>query len=188
MTLTCQLRGTVPPPLDEPILTAGWRCGIDLHPIDLTDSDDMAWLRALVWADHPDRACRLDQATQAAMSGQLPPIHAGDVFQLLPDVLATTPPEAVACVFHTATLAHFSSEARERFEHLVAELSGDRPICWLQAEPRPGTEPRLRLTWCEYGHREHTWALGHYHPHGAWIEWIALNRTLADGKCTIGRT
>jgi hypothetical protein len=38
-------------------------------------------------------------------------------------------------VFHTAALTHFSSEARERFERLVAELSGDRPICWLQAEP-----------------------------------------------------
>jgi hypothetical protein len=78
------------------------------------------------------------------------------------------------CLFHTAFLAHFPPLDRERFEHLVAVLSTGRVIYWIQAEPRPDpAEPRLRLTTCHDGRITGHWPLGHYHPHGQWLQWAA---------------
>jgi len=77
-------------------------------------------------------------------------------------------------VFHTAFLAHLPKLDRERFEHLVVVLSAARPIYWVQAEPRHDpTKPRLRVTACHDGRITGQWPLGHYHPHGEWLEWVA---------------
>ena len=60
------------------------------------------------------------------------------------------------------------------FEHLVVVLSAARPIYWVQAEPRHDpTKPRLRVTACHDGRITGQWPLGHYHPHGEWLEWVA---------------
>jgi hypothetical protein len=80
------------------------------------------------------------------------------------------------CVFHTATLAHFPPEARERFRSLLPELARQRDLFWLTSE---GTgEPGRRgqyvtvLTAFQNGHgTEHQ--LAYSHPHGAWLEWLA---------------
>lgn len=86
------------------------------------------------------------------------------------------PPEATVCVFHTAFLAHISQVERDRFNRQVLALSRRRTIYWIQAEPRRDpTEPRLRLTVCDGGRIAHEWPLGHYQPHGAWLEWLTVD-------------
>ena len=100
------------------------------------DPGDAAWLRALVWADHPERAVLLDGALRAAASRPPVPVHAGDAAERLPALVATAPVTAAVAIFHTAFLAHLPALERERFEHLVVVLSTARPIYWIQAEPR----------------------------------------------------
>jgi hypothetical protein len=174
LTLRCDLRGAGRPPLNLPIPPIGWRAGIDLHPLDPASPDDAAWLRALVWADHPGRARLLDRALAAAGARPPVPLHAGDAAERLPAVVGSVPAGLTVCLFHTAFLAHLPPLERERFEHLVAVLSAARPVYWVQAEPRPGPdEPRLRLTLCQDGRITGQWPLGHYHPHGEWLEWAA---------------
>jgi hypothetical protein len=99
--------------------------------------------------------------------------------------VTAAPADAVICIFHTAFLAHLPPLDRERFEHMVVVLSAARPIYWVQAEPRkdPG-EPRLRLTYCDNGSIQHDWPLGHYQPHGAWLEWTST--TSPASPATLG--
>ena len=58
--LDCDVRGPAPLPDRPP--TVAWRGGIDLHPLDVTDEDQMAWLTTLVWPEHDDRRARLRAA------------------------------------------------------------------------------------------------------------------------------
>lgn len=174
LTLRCRLSGICPPPLGLPIPQVEWRAGIDLHPLDPASPEDAAWLRALVWADHPGRASLLAAALTAATGRPPVPLHAGDATDRLPALVACAPADMTVCLFHTAFLAHLPALDRERFEHLVVVLSAARPIYWVQAEPRQDpAEPRLRLTACEDGRITGQWPLGNYHPHGEWLEWAA---------------
>jgi hypothetical protein len=180
LILRCNLHGPNQPPLTLPMPPIGWRAGIDLHPLNSASPEDAAWLQALVWADHPERATLLSGALSAAAAQPPIPVSTGDATEQLPSIVASAPPDMTICLFHTAFLAHLSPLERERFEHLVAVLSTVRPIYWVQAEPRHNpTEPRLRLTLCEEGRITCQWPLGYYHPHGQWLEWIATSTPVA---------
>lgn len=172
LRLHCALRGSVSPPLDGSLRIV-WRTGIDLHPLNLGDTADRRWLRALIWPDHPDRAERLDLAARAAARGPLPHIHQGDAAECLPELVAQAPEDATVVVFHTAVLAHFTQQARTAFEQRLHEVSAQRPITWIQGEPRPDQQPRLRLAQLNDGRLRADHPLGRYHPHGAWLEWVA---------------
>jgi hypothetical protein len=174
LTLRCTLKGGIQPPLGLPVPAIAWRTGADLNPLNLHDADDAAWLRALVWPDHRERAALLNDALRAAASRPPVPVHAGDAAETLPGLVGAAPAGTALCVFHTAFLAHFPARDRERFERLVVALSTARPVYWVQAEPRSGpAEPRLRLTVCENGSVTSQRPLGHYHPHGDWLQWAA---------------
>lgn len=179
LVLSCALRGGLVPPLTATLRIA-WRTGVDLHPLDLADPADRRWLRALIWPDHPERAERLDLAAQAAARGALPQIHRGDATETLPELLAQAPPETTVTVFHTAVLAHFTQQARTAFAQCLRELSTQRPITWVQGEPRPDDQPRLRLAQLANGQIQAEHPLGRYHPHGAWLEWVRADLSATD--------
>ena len=114
-------------------------------------------------------------AALAAAAARPPvPLYAGDAANLLPALVEAAPRDLAICLFHTAFLAHLPARDRQRFEHQVPALSDERPIYWIQAEPRQNpAEPRLRLTTCQNGRVTGHWPLGNYHPHGEWLEWTA---------------
>jgi hypothetical protein len=174
LTLQCELRGGTPAPLALPAPDITWRAGIDLNPLDPLDPDDAAWLRALVWADHPGRARLLDHALRAARVRPPVPVHAGDATGLLPALVTSAPADTAVCVMHTAFLAHLAPPDRARFEHQVVGLSAERPVYWISAETRADpAEPRMHLTTCVNGTVTSQWALARYQSHGAWLEWRA---------------
>ena len=101
----------------------------------------------------------------------------------LPALIASAPVTAAVAIFHTAFLAHLPVLERERFEHLVVVLSTVWPIFWIQAEPRRDpAEPLLRLTVCENGSVTREWPLGHYQPHGTWLQWLARTVPALTGQ------
>jgi hypothetical protein len=61
---------------------------------------------------------------------------------------------------------------RDRFEAAVLACSAQRPLSWVQAEPRPDGDPRrLRLSECREGRVVADHALDAYHPHGEQLRW-----------------
>jgi hypothetical protein len=173
---TCELRGAALPPIPARMPSVAARLGIDLNPIHAADPQATLWLRALVWPEHPQRATLLQQALMLAQR-EPPKLMAGDALAILPRAIAEMPADTALCVFHIATLAHFSAEARQRFQALIPELARQRDLFWLSSEGVGLGERRQRgeyvtvLTVFQNGHRtEHRLAANH--QHGAWLEWF----------------
>lgn len=172
--LGCQIRSTVLPPVHDPVPRAVWRTGIDLNPLDPAISADRQWLRALIWPDHTDRAARLDAALDVAARHPVT-VQRGDATDSLPALVDRAPSDAALVIYHSAVLAHMIPGDRERFTAALPRCSRHRPIFWIQAEPRPDNDPRrLRLTICADGKAREDHPLGHYQPHGQWLDWTAM--------------
>lgn len=127
--LRCSTTGN--PPLPRQLPEIAWRAGVDLNPLDGTDPDTVAWLRALVWPGQAERLERLDAAlgTLAALkSGALqasagpPLLLAGDLNECIADLVDAAPKHAVPVVMHSAVLAYLDQAQRVRFADTVAAL------------------------------------------------------------------
>ncbi|HEU5199384.1 MAG TPA: DUF2332 domain-containing protein, partial [Ktedonobacterales bacterium] len=72
MRLPCALRGPKTPSFPSTLPAIAFRIGLDLNPIDIANTDEMLWLRALIWPEHHERVTRLQQAVEIAR--QDPPL------------------------------------------------------------------------------------------------------------------
>jgi hypothetical protein len=151
-----------------------WRAGIDLNPLDVTDADDVDWLRCLIWPGEPDRSERLDAAIAVARRGP-PRIIRGDLVDDLAALAAQAPAQASLVVFHSAVLSYVSPARRREFAAAVGALnaiwlSNEAPgvLPELRNEPAPGadTDPFILA-------RDDRTALALTDGHGTWIEWIS---------------
>jgi hypothetical protein len=169
--LRCTTGGPFPLPDRLPQVVA--RIGIDLNPLDVTDPDDRAWLRALVWPGpiEEERLRRLDAA--AAVAAQDPPtLLAGDLLERLPDALDLVPDGATTVVLHTAVLPYLGGDHRTAFVERVRGL----PVRWIAQEGAgmvPGTGEPYPGGWGPYfvlsldGR-----PLAHTAPHGGRVDWL----------------
>ena len=72
--LEAELRGGGAMPPLAADLSVWFRGGIDINPIDLTNDDELRWLRALIWPEHVERHQRLiDGAHELAQVACRPP-------------------------------------------------------------------------------------------------------------------
>jgi hypothetical protein len=114
-----------------------WRTGLDLHPLDLRDDDELRWLAALVWPGQEHRLQRLRGAAAVARADP-PLLHRGDLLTDLPALAAQAPPGATLVVFHSAVLTYVAAEDRQAFADGVRDLPGH----WI-AHEAPGVVPGL---------------------------------------------
>ena len=169
--LRCATSGGVPVPTAVPEVVA--RIGVDLAPLDVTDPDDLAWLRALVWPGpvEAERLQRLDAA--AAIAAREPPqLLTGDLLDRLPDALALVPAGATPVVLHTAVLPYVDEARRTAFVDRVRGL----PVRWIAQEGAgmvPGTGAPYPGGWGPYfvlsldGR-----PLARTAPHGGRVDWL----------------
>jgi hypothetical protein len=160
-----------------PLPTAGlqvvWRAGLDLRPIDLNHSEQVAWLEALVWPDEKDRLSLLRAAIQVARRDP-PAVFQGDLRTDLSRLVAQAPDDATLMVFHTAVLGYLNPHAeRSAFVRTVHDLK----IAWISNEP-PELFPNMMVGLSE------PWPSGRFRlsmneqpiawtdPHGTFIDWI----------------
>ncbi|WP_432842824.1 DUF2332 domain-containing protein [Dactylosporangium sp. CA-092794] len=126
--LRCRVDGPLPAVTGAAVRVA-WRAGIDLNPLDVTDPDDVRWLRTLVWPEQHERLARLDAALDLARRDP-PRLLAGDLNDRLDELTAQAPPDATLVVFHTAALGYVPEPARSAFVRQVRALDGH----WLSQE------------------------------------------------------
>lgn len=103
------------------------RAGIDINPLDVTDPDDVAWLRALLWPEHTDRLALLDAALDVARR-EPPTLLKGALFDRIPQLALNAPSGASVCIFATFVLNQFSRDMIERLRILLLELSEVREV------------------------------------------------------------
>ncbi len=161
--LSCTTTGPVPVPDRLPDVVA--RVGIDRNPLDPSDPDDRAWLRALIWPG-PNAAPRLDRLDAAAEPAT---VLTGDLIDLLPAALERLPADCTPVVFHTAVLVYLERARREEFAGLVSSLG----VRWIAQESGgvvPGT-PR-DLGGPDFVLSRNGEALAVTAPHGGRIDWL----------------
>ena len=169
--LTCELRGGKLPPSPDRLPKVAYRTGIDINPLDVNDSDDVLWLRALVWPEHAERARLLDNAVEIAKQNP-PRLVAGDGIDLLPDLLEELTGDLAVCVFHTHTLNQVSPAARGKLSERLSENAHSKDhLFHVSGEWLGRPYPMLELTAWEQGRRSHH-ILANCDPHGGWIEWL----------------
>lgn len=170
--LSCAARGPVP--LPDRVPKVAWRAGLDLNPLDVSDDDDVRWLRCLLWPGETGRRERLDAAIATARRDP-PPVYRGDLLTDLPGLARQAPADATLVVFHSAVLAYVAPPDRERFARIVRALNA----VWLSNEAPgvgPGTGPgtggrrrRESFVLTENGDS----AIALTDGHGTWLEWLS---------------
>ncbi len=164
------------------------RGGLDLEPIDVTDDDATNWLRACVYADHVDRAARLEAAIATARStpdrAVVVQADAVDGVGALVDAL---PSGCTPVVMHSWALTYMAKDRRLAFADSLRAAAARRgeTVWWLSFE-YPGVVdgvaarvPDGELDYSALGrsavrpdgtieHRE----LARCHHHGRSIQWL----------------
>ncbi len=109
------------------------RIGVDLDPVDVTDTDDARWLRACLWPDQPEPLARLE--AEMTLAATAPPLLLrGDAVEVVPGALARVPADALPVVTTTWALSRFPLESRLRFLHRLDEAAAGRAVAWVSAE------------------------------------------------------
>jgi hypothetical protein len=159
--LRCAAEGDVPLPDAPPEVV--WRAGLDIHPLDVGDDEQMRWLELLVWPGQEQRLATLRRAVEIARRDP-PPVIQGDLATGVPALAAEAPEDATLVIFHTAVLGYVPRASREAFR---AALGGAR---WLACEPPAliglAKGPPSRFAVALDGRR-----LGWGDPHGARLSW-----------------
>lgn len=110
------------------------RTGIDLDPVDVADTDQRRWLRALVWPEKRADADLLDHALTATAADP-PTMLAGDAVDLCPELARRLPAGETRVVFHAATRMHVPVERRAAFDEAIDSLGADGPLFHVWQEP-----------------------------------------------------
>jgi hypothetical protein len=131
--LECEVTGRLPERVTVP--RVGWRAGIDLNPLSVTDDDAMAWLANLVWPEQDERRERLRVAVDVARADP-PHVLAGDLLTELPGVVDQAGTAGKVVVFHSAVIAYLESADRARFQAMMTALVGEGRCHWVSNEAR----------------------------------------------------
>ncbi len=151
------------------------RRGVDLNPLDVSDSKIAARLLAYVWPDQSERLARIAAAIDLAQLHP-PSVERGDGADWIEARLAEPQEEgATRIIFHSIALQYFPADGRRRVVEAI-KRAGDRatmqrPLAWLSMEftAEVKAKAQLRLqTWPGQGALE---TLAQVHPHGAEIDW-----------------
>jgi hypothetical protein len=118
LVLRGEERRALPRSLLERPLPVRSRVGIDRSPVDVTTKEGARLLESFVWAGQDERMHRLRAAIEILRAGP-PEIVAGDVADVLPDVLASLPRDGVALVFQTSLFEYLAPEGRARVRSLL---------------------------------------------------------------------
>ena len=164
--------GGMPRPRSVPRIV--WRAGLDLHPLDVRDADDMRWLETLVWPEQHERRARLRAAIRIAAENP-PRIVRGDA-SVLASLAAQAPDHATLVVITSAVLVYLPFAERMRFVESVRSLDAR----WISLEGVRGL-PTVRAALPDDGGSDGRFVLAldevplaFTGPHGQSLDWIAV--------------
>ena len=138
--LDTRRRGDIPlPDLPDPMEVA-WRTGVDLHPVDVGDDDQVRWLRALIFPEHVERHAQLNAAIRIARA-RPPRVVEGNAAERLPALLDEAPRDSTLVVFAT---------------HALNQLPPDRLVLVLKSLQRHGERHPLFFVSMEFTSVRHS--------------------------------
>jgi hypothetical protein len=165
----CEFRGTKQPSQIF-IPPVSYRIGMDLHPVDVKDPNEVAWLQALIWPEHRKHSKLLQNASELARSHAVE-VLSGNAIDLLPSMINNAPKDSLLCVYASFVVYQFSDEERHRLYNIIEAASKKRNFVWLSVEWHDSVSPSMEAIACIDGRREMINIL-RCDGHGDWIEWL----------------
>ena len=169
-TFTCATNAKTPLPARN--IDVVWRHGLDVNPLRVNDSDDVAWLKALLWPGDQDRCDRFRLALAVARRSP-PRVMRGDLRSDLTSLALEAPPDATLVIFHTAVLAYVAREGRADLAKAIAQIRAR----WISNEApafSPCDDERIK-TECPVGKfllAENKRPVAYTDYHGRSIHWL----------------
>lgn len=192
--LSCEVRPGPAPPVPHEIPVVADRVGVDVEPLDVADPHTLAWLAACV----PPEVGAVTRFAAASAIARAEPARAvrGDLLDVLGDVVASIPRDALVCLVDTYVHVFLPPADLERFDHLLEQLGRERDLEWVSVDPLVPLGPEGRRTvqgmdvppaWVRQNRDEGLFGvigrvrvragqrsgevLGRAHPGAAWLEW-----------------
>lgn len=126
--IRCEIVGSHLPPLSEAALPVVASCqGIELVPRDISDEQDMRWVRAAIWPEEGKRHQVLDAAIVFARQQGIS-LHAGDACDLLPAMLAAIPPSQTAIIWDSYAINQGPIAVQQRILQQLVDASRERKL------------------------------------------------------------
>ena len=156
------------------------RIGLDLHPLDPEDPDDVLWLRACLWPEEQHRSARLDAILARLAAWPRATRLRGTALDLIDGAVASCSTDATPVIFHSWVAGYFSRDDQEQWhERMIRHVA--RGACWVYFEhpeivaglapPAPSApaprEGAAQIVVAEPRGEPAAW--GWAHPHGRWI-------------------
>lgn len=148
------------------------RVGLDPHPGDLADPEQVERLRSYVWPDQLLRLDRLSRAVEISKATSAEMIETAQPSAWLKQALPDRPPGSVWLIQHSIVWQYVDKIERmaitEAIEGAAESATADRPIAWVSYEPddRHPTRAIIRLRTWPGGHEE---LIAHADYHGRWF-------------------
>ena len=177
VTIRCEVRSTFAPDVPDELPPVAFRTGIDLDPVDLSDDMEYAWMQALVWPDHADRAEMLSAARRIWLADR-PTVLSGDAVEMLPGVLRSVPSNATLCVFHCHALNQLPPDRRSAFLDIILDESYRRTVYHIPSEGARMSVDRIKIG------RSYNILSANRHAHGRWVEWKKVPGGADETTCS----
>ncbi|GEN52530.1 DUF2332 domain-containing protein [Halobacillus faecis] len=120
-------KGSPPLHVLERTPSVGKRVGIDLHVSDLTQEEDVHWLKALIWPEHDERRENFEAAVQQVRTTP-PTLVEGDGVAMLPEVADEMPEDSTLCIFHTHVANQMPESVKEELFDKVSHIGQKRDV------------------------------------------------------------
>lgn len=150
--------------------------GCDLSPVDATDDDQAARLRAFVWPEAHARFARLECGIAMIRETGINLVAADAADWIETRLAAPQDIDTVRVLVHSIVWQYLPSSTQQRIERAMsvagARADDRRPLAWIALETNIATfrhELKLRY-WPSDGQ---TRRLGEAHAHGQWVRWLA---------------
>ena len=152
------------------------KIGIDQHPIDLTNADDLTWLQALIWPDQTERFIQLKEALHASNLSDIKLI-AGSTVADFKKVIESIDSNAVLILSATHVLYQFTDNLLLEFYTFLDALGQTRDFYFLSAEATGAVQLKYGIAntavvLTTYKNRQkHETLIAETNGHGNWIKW-----------------
>jgi hypothetical protein len=171
--IICELEDGIPPPLQPGVPTVGYRVGLDIEPVDLTDDDQANWLSSSMWPDHRDLALR-QRAAIEELRKDPPRLVQGSCIEIQP-LLDEVPPDLTLCVLQSYVFQHVPKPDIETFMEIMAREGRRRPVYMVSMNGDRGAEgvrrARVDIEWWVNGDHG-TEKLAEVHSRGRSMRWV----------------
>ena len=152
------------------------KIGIDQNIIDPTDSEEILWLKALIWADQLERFTAIDEALKLEELKNINFVQCNTI-QGFENVISKIDEDQNLIIYATHVLYQFPHEQKNEFYNMLDRIGIEKDYHFLSVEGTKVQQERynsketvVKLT--HYNNQQKTKTfLAETNGHGTWIKW-----------------